>query len=489
MKQLVSFLLFIIFVTTASYAQTPVSGGIYNNTTWTLANSPYLMTGAIVVFPGKTLTIEPGVKVLVEADLNATTGVSDTYLEIRGNLVAEGTAAAPIIFTTDSINVGNYVPTYTPYQQWKGIIFKASQGGTGSFNYLTLDHSSYGISDEGFGSSDTLSLTNCTFSNNGISIYMYRHLVFENCNFDNNYYALWGDPTNSVTATNCNFSNNVTAVPYYGAGSNFSKCTFTNNQDAIANSAGGVIDSCTFTFNDYVLSSGSSAMNFTITNCLIENNQIAIGYLGDGSITNCKILNNVLGLGLGNGTVVEDCEIKNNQVGIKVYGQFTPGQLIPNVKDNQICYNTVYNVENATDLNLGLEKNCFCESDSATIEASIYDGYDDITRGLFNYGIYDSTCQNLLYFIQKVNLDPVSIDEQVKNNAFVISPNPMQTEVSVLISPDQVNKETIQVLDLQGKVYYSQRVTAETALISLPNLPSGIYFMKIGNAVQKFIKE
>ena len=46
-------------------AQTTVSGGIYTYTTWTLANSPYLMTNNIVVFPGVTLTIEPGVEVLI----------------------------------------------------------------------------------------------------------------------------------------------------------------------------------------------------------------------------------------------------------------------------------------------------------------------------------------------------------------------------------------------------------------------------------------
>lgn len=45
-------------------AQTVVSGGIYQNTTWTLANSPYQVNGSIVVFPGNTLTVEPGVTIL-----------------------------------------------------------------------------------------------------------------------------------------------------------------------------------------------------------------------------------------------------------------------------------------------------------------------------------------------------------------------------------------------------------------------------------------
>ena len=66
MKKLIAF----IFLLTAGNAvsQTNVSGGIYQNTTWTLAGSPYIVTGSVVVFPGKTLTIEPGCEVRFNAD-------------------------------------------------------------------------------------------------------------------------------------------------------------------------------------------------------------------------------------------------------------------------------------------------------------------------------------------------------------------------------------------------------------------------------------
>ena len=80
-------------------AQTLVSGGIFANTTWTLANSPYVLTGPIVVFPGNTLTLEPGVVVKVQFK-GFNTGLM-SYIELRGAMQANGTAAAPIKFEAE----------------------------------------------------------------------------------------------------------------------------------------------------------------------------------------------------------------------------------------------------------------------------------------------------------------------------------------------------------------------------------------------------
>ena len=67
-------LICLLFLAHVALAQTSVSGGIYSNTTWTLAGSPYFVTGSIVVFPGKTLTIEPGCIVSFTADTTFNTG-------------------------------------------------------------------------------------------------------------------------------------------------------------------------------------------------------------------------------------------------------------------------------------------------------------------------------------------------------------------------------------------------------------------------------
>jgi len=73
-------------------AATNVSGTISVNTTWTLAGSPYVMTGNVTVASGVTLTVEPGVVVQGNAQTRS--------LQVGGSLSALGTTAQPITFTS-----------------------------------------------------------------------------------------------------------------------------------------------------------------------------------------------------------------------------------------------------------------------------------------------------------------------------------------------------------------------------------------------------
>lgn len=81
-----------IVVSTQSFA-TNVSGLISTNATWTKANSPYIVTGNLLVNTGATLTIEPGVTIKFDALKS---------MQIDGTLIARGISTDSIRFTSNT---------------------------------------------------------------------------------------------------------------------------------------------------------------------------------------------------------------------------------------------------------------------------------------------------------------------------------------------------------------------------------------------------
>jgi hypothetical protein len=145
----------------------------------------------------------------------------------------------------------------------------------------------------------------------------------------------------------------------------------------------------------------TEANGITIVNCSFENNQIGIDASGSMNINNCFFQGNGTAMRMGDNSIITNNQILNNDRGIVITG-WSPNSM--GISDNIICNNTLYNLENGTDKNFDVNANCFCSSDSTYIEGLIYDGYDDITRGLVNYAIYDDSCQNVLEYVVKIDL-------------------------------------------------------------------------------------
>jgi hypothetical protein len=97
----------------------PPPGSILTDTTWTAANSPYVISNNITVASGVTLTIEPGVTLLFNQGLGMT---------INGRLLAEGTSENGIVF---SRNVGA--------STWDQVYFAASSA-TSRLAHVEMDY-------------------------------------------------------------------------------------------------------------------------------------------------------------------------------------------------------------------------------------------------------------------------------------------------------------------------------------------------------------
>lgn len=96
---------------------TYIEGHVTQDTTWTLVDSPYVVSKDITVDPTATLTIEPGVEVRFGGNFT---------LYVQGTLNAIGTADRPLTFTSNS---------QTPQRgDWESIAFQNNS------NWSTLDH-------------------------------------------------------------------------------------------------------------------------------------------------------------------------------------------------------------------------------------------------------------------------------------------------------------------------------------------------------------
>ena len=92
--------------------------GSTGTTTWT-ADNVYILTGYVIVESGQTLTIEPGT--VVKGAPGSGVDASALIVAKGGQLIADGTAEAPIIFTFEGDPLDGSV-AYDTRGQWGGII-------------------------------------------------------------------------------------------------------------------------------------------------------------------------------------------------------------------------------------------------------------------------------------------------------------------------------------------------------------------------------
>ena len=240
-----------------------LSGTISADEIWR-GHNIYCVTGNLTVASGKTLTIMPGTIVKFAAGLSLT---------VNGTLDAQGTRAAPIIFTSlkddehGGDTNGDGEKTYAQAGDW----YQISVPGTANFNYC---HVLYNSSTENTGAIDARGGT-VNFDNSEIA-----HTKYECVNAHNSGY---------FTARNSIFRDSSLGFGYYGSGRvKAYNCVFVDLTTSIRQS-GKTLTNCIFyrclSFTD------QSGDGSTFKNCVFYN---PVGY-GAQSYSKCGSNGNIWG--------------------------------------------------------------------------------------------------------------------------------------------------------------------------------------------------
>jgi hypothetical protein len=328
-------LLFILLLLVCDKSSaTEVWGGIYSNTTWTLANSPYVVNGDLVIFDGVTLEIEPGVEVLVDANL---------YIEVRGRLKAWGTPEKRI--TIKGNTTGNEL------NFWKGIKFIGT-------NTSSPKHQA--------------DLKHCNISNARTAIDM--DIAYQG----------------PYTFRNCSFTYNNEVNEDGGMhGVLFDSCYVGHNKKGINGfQFGGRVTNSLFEANGIGIDGTDSVINCRFYN----HTQVALQPYG--YTANCEVMNNKIGVkalfNSVNNTFINNV-VKDNEIGLEIMSYFNSH----NFQNNTICNNSVYNISLTTQMsNPNLANTCWCTTDSAAIRSKIHDGYVDVTKGLVSFMPVRTDCNS-----------------------------------------------------------------------------------------------
>lgn len=427
MKTKLLFVLFIIgLIQIKLNAQTNVSGVISTNTTWTIANSPYIVVGNTLVESNTLLIIEPGVEIKFN---------NGFYLKIQGEIKAIGSPQNKIHFTSNDLSpnpedweniwlVGTTVSFDNNNNYNSGSIFKnciiefARKGLFVDDAQIYIDSCELKNNSSGidFRNIDNSIIINCAIynNNNGTSISYDSWYIdnFTNVKFINNHIfqnintglQFGGYKVNSSgnLFSNNHIQDNGTWGMFFGTGdvvSGFNDNIIKNNK-IVNNSYGGIyISDANNTIaenyiyaNGYGISTDHGDNNLTIENNIILNNKIGIllqrSWWG-GTINSNQFYDNIESI-----EIREYCcgyYPRNFSIGNNTFSHNSDSSLIEiGIGDNISLNSNNFNVNNLIIKNLTAndilsDNNYWNQQDDSNIDLKIIDYYDNFEFGKVVY--------------------------------------------------------------------------------------------------------
>jgi hypothetical protein len=309
-------------------AWTPVEDHITRDTTWTILGSPYRVIGDVIVDPGATLTIEPGVRVEFS---------DGSSLIVSGTLYAVGTTGAMINFTSSR---------YDPYPgAWKTIRFIGGEDESFAIVFCQVLYAEHGTTVQSLGQVriEGSAFKNCLES--GLHTIGQNNLIIINNTFTSLKYGIFGEGEkfSSITVQN-NIINSARAGIYIYANSDYDihvyNITIQNNQ--ISSQSAICIYTCYACAHD-AQDTYAYIYDITIQNNLISSGAVGIymytyayygtpyAYIYDVTIQNNQILSEGDGMYIYTYYIyhayIYDVTIQNNQVSLKRNGVYVYASL------------------------------------------------------------------------------------------------------------------------------------------------------------------
>ena len=297
-----------------------VSGIISSNTTWTPANSPYDLTGNILVNDGVTLTVEPGV----------TVNLGSFYIMVNGTLRAAGDGINLIYFNSGQITFTEFSTDWNESASTGSIIENAILDSILTLSSSPKLHICTTYSAINIQTKDGIPIVSKNTIRGGISVGMgSMPVISENTVLDVGI---------SLFLTNA-----------------------TVNGNTITGTSTGIT-----AYTDY---SGTGWYNCT---SLIEGNLISGNTYG-------IVIREQQGSTIG-APIVRNNTIVNNGYGISIswIGIAAPN---PTILYNNIYGNSNYNIRLNIPTDVNATYNWWGTADTQPIDQSIYDYYDDFNLG------------------------------------------------------------------------------------------------------------
>ncbi len=411
-------LLCVLWFGSIHVSATNVSGLISTNTVWTLANSPYIVTGNILVNTGVALTIQPGVIVKFNSGLS---------IQIDGTLLAQGTIIDSITFTsnttqaagawgyiyfsntsTDAVYENNIYGNYLSGSILEYCIIQYAGGASVSdngalrldaanpfINYCTIsDNNATGIN--GYNLTESLKISNSVISSNKSSDYgggicissTGSTLISGNTISKNNTSSYGGGICNmywTAIISNNTISENTADM---GGGiasgmGGISSSPITNNiiMNNIANNDGGGM----YIYN------GTSIIS---DNIIINNGAYRAGgifaYGGSDAAISENVISDNSAIGPGgiwsaSGTGQGQAILNNHIIRNTAYGDAgITSDNIADIKLNTIAYNKNTNFNNNLNRSIDITGNPDFNNNNIFNNSAFYEMYNDNAQGTTN---------------------------------------------------------------------------------------------------------